>query len=190
MALRDIDSHTKIERRTIAGQEARVYLDPDEIHVEWRPGRAVYLGVRVGDRIKDADRDVASPRIDEWEVEEITAERVVGRSVKTGDRREWDRETLERGLVVGNYATNLTEFATVLVHEIGVHGGRDPYVTVVAYGDNGEKYGRRYGFVDADDRTVEFRDQDPAVDRLPTEMATVFDELVDGVLVDDGYTIR
>ncbi|WP_224333688.1 hypothetical protein [Haloprofundus halobius] len=190
MTLRDIDSHTRIERRTIAGQEARVYLSPDEIRVEWRPGRAVYLGVRVGDRIKNADRDVASARIDEWEVEEITPERVVGCSLKTGERREWNREALERGLVVGNYATNLTEFATVLVHEIGVHGGRDPYVTVVVYGDNGEKYGRRYGFVDGEQRTVEYRDQDPAVDRLVPEMATVFDELVTQALEDDGYTVQ
>ncbi|QCJ45777.1 MULTISPECIES: hypothetical protein [Haloprofundus] len=190
MALRDIDSHTRIERRTIAGKEARVYLDPDEIRVEWRPGRAVYLGVRVGDRIKNADRDVASARIDEWEVEEITPERVVGRSIKTGERREWDRETLERGLVVGNYATNLTEFATVVVHEIGRYDGRDPYVTVLAYGNNGEKYGRRYGFVDAGERTVEFHDQDPAVERLAPEMATAFDELVVGAMKDDGYVVR
>ncbi|WP_224448532.1 hypothetical protein [Haloprofundus salilacus] len=190
MALRDIDSHTRIERRTIAGREARVYLHPHEIRVQWRPGRAVYLGVRVGDRIKNADRDVASARIDEWEVEEITPETVVGRGIKTGERREWDRKALERGLIVGNYATNLTEFATVLVHEVGGHGGRDPYVTVVAYGDNGEKYGRRYRFVDDVGRTVEHQDQDPVVDRLAPEMAAAFDELVVGALEDDGYAVQ
>jgi hypothetical protein len=200
---RSTDRYTSIERRTIAGQEARIGTDPDEVRVEWRPGRAVYHRVRVGDLIKNADSDVSSPRIDEWRVTEITAERVVGEDTKTGEEREWDRETLERGLVIGNYATNLTDFELVTAYPVGswedygteegdeyAYHGR-PYLTVVAYGDNGEKYGRRYRFVeDGNDTDLELWEEDMKTERIGDEMRARLDEVVESALESDDYRVR
>ena len=184
-----------VVRRTIQGREALVHGDSGEIRVEWRVGRPVYFGVRVGDRIKNADRDVESPLIDEWEVVEITPDRVVGVDAETDERREWDRETLERGLAVGNYATNLSAFERVAVHRVGAAPGdrshlpHDPYVTVIAYGNNGERYGRRYRFLDDDERRVAVRDEDPSIGRLSADHRDSLDELVVAALEDDDYEV-
>lgn len=196
------DRYTRIERRTIAGQEARVGTDPEEIRVEWRPGRAVYHRIREGDLIKDADSDVSSPRIDEWRVTEITADRVVGEDTKTGEVREWDREVLERSLVIGNYATNLTDFELVTAYPVGswadygtdegdeyAYHGR-PYLTVVAYGDNGRKYGRRYRFVeDGNDTDLELWEEDMKTERIAAELRARLDEVIESALIDDGYRL-
>jgi hypothetical protein len=184
-----------VVRRTIQGREALVHSDPDEIRVEWRVGRPIYFGVSVGDRIKDADRDVESPLIDEWEVTEITPTRVVGVDVDTAEEREWDREALERGLAIGNYATNLSAFERVAVHRVGAAPGQSsgfphtPYVTVIAYGNNGERYGRRYRFLDEDERRVMRRDEDPSIGRLSEDHQRQLHGLVERALEDDGYEV-
>jgi hypothetical protein len=197
------DRYSRIERRTIAGQEARIGTEPDELRVEWRPGRAVYHRVRVGDLLKDADADVSSPRIDEWRVTEITPARVVGEDTGTGAVREWDRETLERGLVIGNYATNLTDFELVTAYPVGswddygtdegdeyAYHGR-PYLTVVAYGDNGQKYGRRYRFVEDGNATdVKLWEEDTKTGRIGEALRTRLDEVIGTALESDGYRVR
>jgi hypothetical protein len=197
------DRYTRIERRTIAGQEARIGTAPDELRVEWRPGRAVYHRVRVGDLLKDADSDVSSPRIDEWRVTAITPDRVVGEDTKTGAVREWDRETLERGLVIGNYATNLTDFELVTAYPVGswadygtdegdeyAYHGR-PYLTVVAYGDNGQKYGRRYRFVeDGNDTDIELSEEDMKTERIGDDLRARLDAVVEAALETDGYRVQ
>jgi hypothetical protein len=187
-------------RREIQGHEARVRTDPESVFVRWRPERPVYVALHVGDRLTDADADVSSPRITEWEVVDVTAARVVGKDVRTGERRAWTREAIERGLVVGQYATNLSGFAAVTVHPIGswpdgrpeargIYRGR-PYLTVVAYGDSGATYGRRYRFLTPDDaRTVAIRDEDPAVARLPASLRDLFDSAVRAALDDAGYDV-
>jgi hypothetical protein len=196
------DDSTRIERRPIQGREARVRLDPRAIHVEWRPGRPVYYGVRVGDRIKDADADVESIRIDEWTVREITSERVVGEHVRTGERREWDRRELETGLVIGRYATNLSAFELVTALPVGSWDAADegdaddglyhgrPYVSVVAYGNNGEKYGRRYwrGERGAESHLEPWNEDVKARELAPSVGASL-DETVRRALSDDGYEV-
>jgi predicted DNA-binding protein len=192
------DRHTNVEHRTIQGRETRVRELSDEIYIEWRPGRPVYFGVKVGDRIKDADRDVESAHIPEWEVVEITPDRVAGEHLKTGERTEWERRELEQALVLHRYATNLSEFATLIVHPIGSWAEYDagtishePYLSVVAFGNNGEKYGRRYRFVEPGETTeIEFDDQDMSIDRLPSELQERLDETVRRALEEDGYTVR
>ncbi|MGM0591542.1 MAG: hypothetical protein ACQETI_07930 [Halobacteriota archaeon] len=203
MGATETDEFTRIERRIIQGREVRIRQHPDEIFVQWRPHRPVYIGVRVGDRIKDADRDVESARIDQWDVIEITPERVVGTHVRTGDERVWDREVLERGFVVGNYSTNLSDFALVTVLPVGTWDDYDeaatddmvyrgpPYVTVATYGNNGEKYGRRYRFVEPGNATaLELWTQDRRIERLPDEIRSTLDAVVRAALEDDGYALR
>lgn len=202
MATTESNGFTAVEHRVIQGREVRILRYPDELHVQWRPGRPVYYGVRVGDRIKNAATDVASARIDEWEVTEITPDRVVGRDIDTDEETTWDRETLERALVVGRYATNLSEFAVVTVHPAGSWTAYDPaaasgpeyrgrpYLTAIAYGNNGEKYGRRYRFVaEGDGDAVEIDEEDPKIARLSEEMRAHFDDVVRSALEDDGYTV-
>lgn len=193
------DRHTNVEHRTIQGREARVRADPDEIYIEWRPGRPVYFGVKVGDHIKDADRDVESVHITEWEVVEITPEQVVGVNQKTGERTEWERRELEQALVLHRYATNLSDFATVVVHpigdweasEAGSGTAREPFLSVVVFGNNGEKYGRRYRFVEPGATTrVELIDQDASVDRLSADLQQQLEETVHRALEEDGYTVE
>lgn len=196
------DRYTGVERRVVQGEEALIRAIPDEVYVEWRPGRPVYFGVRVGDRLKDADRDVESARIREWEVREITPERVVAAAVDTGESREWGRRELEQALVLQQLATNLSAFATVAVHEIGRGAATDPeeqdagrtprrpYVIVLAYGNNGERYSRRYRFVESDDaRTLEPWDEDLSIGRLSAEVRATLDERVREALVADGYRV-
>jgi len=143
-----------------------------------------------------------------WEVTSITPERVVGTDLESGAEREWDREALERGLLIGEYSTNLTDFEEISVVQIGRWGDDDggdegdgeagsgyrydgrPYVTVVAYGDNGRKYARRYRFVDDGGGTLELWTQDPAVERFPDEVAARLDERVRAELEADGYEVR
>jgi hypothetical protein len=198
--------YTRIERRMIQGREARVSLLPDEIRIEWRPNRPVYIGVTVGDRIRDGAGDIASAHIDEWEVVEITPESVVGEHVRTGVRREWERKTLERGLVLGNYSTNLTEFDVVAVNAVGswetydadaaadagdlsFHG--PPYLMVIAYGDNGQKYSLRYRFVEpGNDVDVELFEEGPRIGKLGPDQRRLLDERVRAALADDGYAVR
>jgi hypothetical protein len=197
------DDEFSIGRQTIQGREALVHRHPDRVYVEWRPGQPVYYGVSVGDRLKDADADVSSPRITEWTVTEITPDRVVGEALETGDRREFDRERVERGLVVGNYATNLSDFAQVAIHAVGdwetydpdATGGtvyRDsPYVTVVAYGNNGRKYGLRYRYVEEGDaETVTLREEDVAVETLDADLRRRLFDAVEAALVAEGYDVE
>lgn len=192
------DRSTNVEHRTIQGQETLVRELPDELYIEWRPGRPVYFGVRVGDRIKDADRDVESAHITEWEVVEITPDRVVGENVTTGERTEWDRRDLEAALVLHRYATNLSEFATLTIHPIGSWTEYDsgtiahePYLHVVVFGNNGERYGRRYRFVEQGETTeIELSDQDASIDRLPADLQRRLDERVRRALEEDGYVVR
>ncbi len=202
------DGSPGIERRTIQGREALVGLASDEIHIQWQPTRPTYLGVHVGDRIKDAATDQSSVRIDEWEVVEITPDDVVGTHEHTGDRRTWSRATLERDLAFGTYATNLTCFERVSIlpfgdwerydsdsdhgtdpqHELAYHGR--PYVMVAVYGDNGEKYGLRYAYADTENRsTLLLRAADPNVTRLPSPLRSALDETVWSALEADGYVI-
>jgi hypothetical protein len=196
------DGTTNVEHRTVQGREARVYSVPDQVYIEWRPGRPVYFGVNVGDRIKDADRDVESAHITEWEIVEITPERVVGVNEKTGERTEWDRRELEQGLLLRRYATNLSEFATVVVHTVGnwadydaatetETAAREPCLGVVVFGNNGEKYGRRYRFTEPGETAeVELMDEDPSIERLSPELQAKLDETVAEALSEDGHTVR
>ena len=191
-----------MRHRTIQGREARIHTAPDELYVEWRRRRPVYFGVRVGDHIKDADRDVESAHITEWEVVEITSDSVVGVNQKTGERQEWERRELERALVLQRYATNLSDFATVVVHAIGSwevyerateagESRREPYVTVIAYGNNGEKYGRRYRFTETgSDTDLELWEEDLSIERLSPELRTKLDETIHQALEEDGYTVH
>jgi hypothetical protein len=200
------DEAFTVERRTVQGHEALVVQYPDRVSVEWRVGHPRHFGVRVGDRLKDADADVSSPRIDEWLITEITPDRVVGEHVKTGEAREFDRQRVEQGLIVGNYATNLSAFERVVAHAVGswetydpeaestdtrdvvYHG--NPYLTVVAYGNNGETYGLRYRYTEPGDaEPVTLWEEDVSVGSLDADLREELAVAVGEALTAEGYTV-
>jgi hypothetical protein len=163
--------------------------------------------VQEGDAFRRERIGTATP-LATWEVTSTTPERVVGTDLESGAGREWEREALERGLLVGEYSTNLTDFEEISVVQIGRWGDDDggdegdaevgsgyrydgrPYVTIVAYGDNGRKYARRYRFVDDGGGTLELWTQDPAVERFADEIAARLDGRVRAELAVDGYEVR
>lgn len=201
----DIETTTTTTRR-IAGHDALFGTDPDELYLELRVGRPSYIRVRVGDYLQEGDafhRDqlgMDSPTIATWEVVEITPGRVVGRDIRDDEPAEWERAAIEQGLAVGTYSTNLTDFERLSVHEVGRRGEDDgsdgeyrytgaPYVAVVAYGDNGLKYGRRYRFADEEAATLELWTQDDPVEGLDRTVRERLDQRVREALEADGYTV-
>jgi hypothetical protein len=135
-------------------------------------------------------------------VTEITPDRVVGERIDTGERREFDRERVERGLVVGNYATDLSAFPRVTAHAVGSWEAYDPdyddgttyrgrpYVTVVAYGNNGQAYGLRYRHVDEDaPEHVSLWKEEVAVGALDAVGRERLFDAVETALEVEGYVI-
>lgn len=179
------------------GFDARFGTDADELYVELQAGRPAYIRVREGDYVQEGDAfhrewlGVSSPALETWEVVEITPEEVRGEHVETGAPTVWDRADLEKGLAVGRYSTNLTDFEMVSVYEAGAWSSDDePYVSVVAYGDNGLKYGRRYRFTAPESNTLELWRTDEPRQGFTDTQAERFDRRVRAALEDDGYTVE
>lgn len=196
---------TTATTRRFESLDARFGTDPDEIYIEVRLGSPAYIHVREGQYLQEGDafhRDqlgMDSPVLDTWEVVDVTSERVVGRDLDTGERVEWSREEVEKGLAIGRYSTNLTDFEWVSVYQVGSWDEYDPdedsgsrytgrpYVAVVAYGDNGLKYGRRYRLVEPDSSDVVLWKQDVPRGGFSDEVAERLDERVRQALRAEGY---
>lgn len=196
--------------KCFAGIDATFGTDPNEIFLELRAGSPAYIRVREGDYVQEGDAfhreqlGLNSPTLDTWEVVEIGSDVVVGRDIGSGEDVTWGREEVEKGLAIGTYSTNLTDFETVSVYEVGrwrdydeddptggggyTYTGR-PYVSVVAYGDNGLKYGRRYRFVDADAGAVELWKEDRPANGFADGVRDRLDDRVREALEADGYTL-
>lgn len=198
---------TTTTTRRFQGFDARFGTDPAEIHIELRLGSPSYIHVRVGDLLQGGDafhrdRIYESPRLATWEVMEITPEEVVATHVTSGEEVTMARDEVERGLAVGRYSTNLTDFEWISVYQVGrwadYEDGADtgtqytgrPYVSVVAYGDNGRKYGRRYRFTEPDSSELVLWKEDRPARGFTPEVAARLDERVRSALRGEGYTIR
>lgn len=205
------DDSTRETRRTtrrFEGFDARFGTDPDEIYIELRLGSPKYVHLREGDFLQEGDAfhreqlGLDSPTLDTWEVTEITPEHVVGRHIDTGEETTWDRTHVEKGLAVGRYSTNLTDFEWISVYQAGswddydpdtdtgsLYAGR-PYVSVVAYGDNGLRYGRRYRFVSPDSNELVRWKEDRPLRGFEESVAARFDRRIREALEAEGYTVR
>lgn len=183
-----------IEARTIDGIDALVNTDPGEIFIDLPASNPRYIRVREGDRIQEGDvstrttAEMAGPLLTHWVIESITAETVTGTDTDTGETREWDREQLIRHLAIGGYSAELTTFDRVSVTEIEEWGGRHstegteevkPYVVVIAYGNNGEKYTQLYAATETGDwGSLEVVQQDTHVQNFSNELRKRFDDAV------------
>lgn len=202
------DRTTTATTKRLKGYDARFGTDPEEIYIELRMGSPAYIHVKEGDYLQEGDafhRDqlgIDSPILDTWEVIDITPESVVGRSLASGEEIAWDREEIETGLAVGTYSTNLTDFEWVSVYQVGSwqdydeeaegtglrYAGR-PYVSVVAYGDNGLKYGRRYRFVEPGSTELYLWKQDEPAGGFREEIEKRLDDRVGHALESEGYRV-
>lgn len=200
------NSTTTTTTRRFEGYDARFGTDPEEIYIELRMGSPAYVHVREGDYLQEGDvfhreRIGASPRLATWEVEEITPDHVTGRDLGTGERVKMDREEVEKGLAVGRYSTNLTDFEWLSVYQVGRWAEYDedddsgtrytgrPYVSVVAYGDNGRTYGRRYRFVAPESNELALWKEDKPRGGFSEEVADRLDRRVREALEVDGYAV-
>jgi hypothetical protein len=193
--------------REIRGLDARFGTDPREVYVELRSGSPAYVRLREGDYLQEGDafhyeQFRESSGLDTWEVLDVTPALVVGRDTATGYRREFEREDVEVRLCVGRYSTNLTDFENVSVYQVGdwetaetTRGAIDaqytgsPHVSVVAYGDNGLKYGRWYGFVEPYSTELALWMVDDPRGTFDEEVAHRLDERIRTALEAEGYTI-
>ncbi|WP_435194763.1 hypothetical protein [Natronomonas sp. EA1] len=204
----DENRTTTATTKRFKGFDARFGTDPAEIYIELRMGSPAYIHLRAGEYLQEGDvfhreqLGVRSPTLDTWEVVEITPERVVGRDIETGDTVTWDRETVEKGLAIGRYSTNLTDFEWVSVYQVGrwddydpeegdagTRHAEQPYVSVVAYGDNGRKYGRRYRFAEPEAGELYLWREDRPFGGFDETVVERLDERVREALEAEGYTV-
>lgn len=202
----DVETSTTTKR--FEGFDARFGTDPEEIYIELRMGSPAYIHLREGDYLQEGDAfhreqlGMASPTLDTWEVVDVTPDSVVGRDIDTGEEVTLAREEVEKGLAVGKYSTNLTDFEWVSVYQVGEWAEYDPededsgtqytgrpYVSVVAYGDNGLKYGRRYRFVAPESNELSLRKADEPRGGFSEAVAERLDQRVHAALEADGYFV-
>lgn len=194
------DSIQGLISRTIEGVEALVGTESDEIFIEIRADTPQYVRVREGDLVQEGDvrsetpGDLESASLEKWTVESIGAETVVGTNRTTGDRREWEREELERKLASGGLSTNLSGFERANVagaeNDSPTEKSRNGSITVAVYGDDGRTFTRTYRPDEAGDgRNLELVGPDERTDNFDPELRAEFDRTVAEALEAEGYAV-
>lgn len=192
--------------RTIEGVEALVTTESGEIFLDVPAETPRYIHVVEGATIQEGDirsrtaKELESPTLRKWTVETIGRKTVEGTDRETGEEIEWDREELETKLAIGALSTNLVDFGRVNVirgpatenHEEGLDED-SATVSVIAYGNDGQKFSQTYRLVGTDagseDRRVELEASDERVKTFETELRERFDRAVEEALDDEGYTL-
>lgn len=189
---------------TIEGVDAQVAIDPGELFIDLPAWNPRYIRVREGDRIQEGDvgsqttTEMAGPRLTSWVVESIAEETVTGTDVETGESQEWDRDLVVQRLGTGTFSVELTSFDRVSVTELDEWYGRHaaegpeetrPYVIVIAYGNNGQKFTQLYAATDAGDwGSLELVQQDRHVEEFSDTVRNRFDDAVrDAIEVERDY---
>lgn len=191
--------------RTIEGMETLVHAESGEIFLDVPADNPQYIHVEEGETIQEGDvRSEVEPQLDSpalrrWTVERIGRETVVGTDQETGERTEWDRESIEKKLAIGEFSTQLSAFGRVNVTvgtETPTHDGPsdEESVTVVVYGDDGQQFTQTYrlgdaGGGDGGDRPVELVEPEPRVKQFDPELRERFDRTVEAALREEGYAV-
>lgn len=198
------DRVRRLITRTIEGVEALVNTESGEIFMDIPAENPQYIRVEEGDTVQEGDirsrkkRELESPSLRKWTIETIGQEIVVGTDRETGARHEWDRESLETKLAIGELSTNLTSFDRVNVisrsddpnHE---ERSDEESGTVMVYGNDGQKFTLTYRLVDDDaggeERHVELTTPDERLNALEPDVRERFDRAVEHALRDEGYAV-
>lgn len=189
--------------RSIEGVETLVSTESGEIFVDVPASNPRYIRVEEGDTVQEGDirsrtpDELASESLRKWTVETIGPETIIGADRETGERREWDRESLEQKLAIGGLSTNLTDFERVKVSggadaSNGDEPGSDE-VSVTVYGNDSRKFTETYrridGDGDGDERRLELTESDERVERFEPELRERFDQAVELALRNEGYAV-
>ncbi|UPM44530.1 hypothetical protein [Halocatena salina] len=183
-----------VEARTVDGIDTLVSTDPGEIFIDLPASNPRYIRVQEGDRIQEGDvstrttAEMAGPLLTHWHIESITAETVTGTNIDTGETQEWDREQLIQHLGIGKFSAELKTFDRVSVTEIEewderytTEGAEEvkPYVVVIVYGNNGEKFTQLYAATETGDwDSLEVVQRDTRIEHFSDELQNYFDDAV------------
>lgn len=188
--------------RTVEGTEIMVSTDAEELFLDVPASSPRYIRVGEGDTIQEGDvrsrkeQELASSGLKKWTVEAIGTDTVIGTDRETGERREWDRKSLEKQLVTGGLSTNLTDFERVSVTQTNGRtdpegdGPGDATVTAIVYGNDGQKFTLTYRFADGDgDRQLEPSSADKQVEKFDDELKERFARAVELGLRSEEYAV-
>ncbi|WP_114579523.1 hypothetical protein [Saliphagus sp. LR7] len=189
-----------LEPRTIGGTEVLVSTEADEIFLDIPATGQDYIRVVEGEIVREGDirtrdgRDLDSPTLRAWRVDEITAEHVRGSNVDTDDPNEWDRESLEQELADGTLSTDLTDFERADVPQRAeIDSGNAPSeVSVTIYGNNGQRFQQTFAPADdgeTSDRRLELARSDPKVETFDDDLREKFTRAVEIALRSEGYAV-
>lgn len=199
------DRNRELVTRTIEGVETLVSTELGEIFVDVPGSNSRYIRVEEGDTVQEGDirsrtaEELASESLRKWTIETIGPETVIGTDQETGERSEWDRESLDQKLAIGGFSTDLTDFERVKVSgavDTSTQNGRPSdaeSVTVTVYGNDSRRFTETYRPIDADasgdERRLELTDSDERVERLDPDLRERFDQAVELALRNDGYAV-
>ncbi|WP_226005310.1 hypothetical protein [Natrinema salinisoli] len=199
------DRNRELVTRTIEGVETLVSTESGEIFVDVPGSNSRYIRVEEGDTVQEGDirsrtaEELASESLRKWTIETIGPETVIGTDQETGERSEWDRESLDQKLAIGGFSTDLTDFERVKVSgavDTSTQNGRPSdveSVTVTVYGNDSRRFTETYRPIDADgsgdERRLELTDSDERVERLDPDLRERFDQAVELALRNDGYAV-
>lgn len=196
------DRVRKLISRTIEGVEALVNTESGEIFIDIPAENPQYIRVEEGDTIQEGDarsrpkEELESPSLRKWTIERIGPTTVVGTDQQSGERHEWERESLEKQLAIGRVSTDLTEFDRVNViagAETSNHEEQtgEKSLTVVLYGNDGQQFTQTYRILDeeagGDARHVELLEPEKHVETFAPDLQERFEQAVEHALRNEGY---
>lgn len=188
-----------MESRTIEGTETLVNVEIGEIFIDIPAASARYIRVKEDDMVQEGDirsraeGELESPSLRKWTIETIGPETVIGTDQETGERREWERKTLEQQLATGGLSTNLTDFERVNVTDRKGDESDERSIVAVVYGNDGRKFTQTFrpvdGGADGDERQLEPAKADERIEEFESELRERFDRAVELALRNEGYAI-
>lgn len=194
------DPIRSLEPRTIGGTEVLVSTEPDEVFLDIPATGQDYVRVVEGELVREGDvrmrdgHDLDSQTLQAWRVEEITAERVRGPNIDTGEPAEWDRESLEQNLADGTLSTDLTGFERADVPQRTTPDSESDTTDVIVtiYGNNGQRFQQTFHPTDdgeTPDRRLELAHSDPKIDAFDDDLREKFRRAVEIALQSEGYAV-
>ncbi|WP_254535575.1 hypothetical protein [Halomarina litorea] len=198
------NSVRKLISRTIDGVEALVNTESGEIFIDVPAETPQYIRVGEGDVIREGDvrsraeKELDSSTLKRWTVERIGRKTVVGTDEETGERREWERDSLERQLATGGLSTTLTDFERTNVvggTKTADHEGEmsRESVVVILYGSDGRKFTQTYRVTgvgtDGDGQRVELVESDKRAEAFEPALRERFDQTAEDALRKEGYAL-
>lgn len=194
----------RLVSRTIEGVEALVSTESNDLFIDMPAASPRYIRVKEGEIVQEGDirsqteEELTSESLRKWTIETIGPKTVIGTDRETGDRREWERESLEHKLAIGGLSTNLTDFERVTVGKSNTSNPErqrsdKESVPVTVYGNDSRKFTQTYRLITDDtvdaERRLELMETDERVERFETDLRERFNQAVELALRNEGYAV-